>query len=209
MPADADNEKCPLVLVSGAPATGKTTLATLLAQRLRLPLLAKDELKEVLYDTLGAPDPQASRRLASPAYEILWMVLGRLLDAGVGAVVESNFYRGFSEPKLSPFIARTRAVLIHCHTERDNAVRRYAERFKRGERHPAHFDGMQTERIVANIDGGSFRPLELPVPTLVVDTTAGYSPDLDTLLAFIQQATGADAPLLTCAANPSQSAPGA
>lgn len=179
----------PLVIVSGAPASGKTTLATTLARELRLPLLAKDELKEVLFDTLGAPDVETARRLAGPAYEVLWTILGRLLDAGVGAVVESNFYRGFSEAQLQPFVDRARAVLIHCHAPRDVLAQRYAERFQRGERHPAHFDGDQIERLLANLDAGSFGPLALDVPTRVVDTTADYIPSLPEILEFIHQHT--------------------
>ena len=52
-----------IVLVNGAPASGKTTLSRRLAGDLGLPLLAKDAIKEVLYDTLGAPDRARSREL--------------------------------------------------------------------------------------------------------------------------------------------------
>ena len=41
-----------LVVVSGMPSSGKTTVAEELARRLRLPLIAKDAIKESLYETL-------------------------------------------------------------------------------------------------------------------------------------------------------------
>jgi predicted kinase len=184
----------PLIIVSGAPGSGKSTLATLLAKELHLPLLCKDELKEVHFDTLGAPDPETARKLGPPAYEILWAVLRRLLDAGGGGVIESNFYRGWSEEKLRPFVARTRAVLVHCHASRENIRRRYVERSQRGERHPAHFDGAQVERLLANIDNGAYEPLDLDVRAIVVDTSDGYVPALDVLLALIRRETKAGPP---------------
>jgi len=36
---------------------------------------------------------------------------------------------------------RPRAAVVHCHVSRENIRRRNVERFHRGERHPAHFDG--------------------------------------------------------------------
>jgi predicted ATPase len=42
-----------LVLVTGPPGSGKTTLAVPLARRLELPLIAKDTIKEALFDALG------------------------------------------------------------------------------------------------------------------------------------------------------------
>ncbi len=39
--------------MNGPPASGKTTLASILAQRLKLPLFSKDQLKELLFEILG------------------------------------------------------------------------------------------------------------------------------------------------------------
>jgi adenylate kinase family enzyme len=43
-----------LLIVTGPPGVGKTTVAEALAPRLGLPLLAKDDLKETLHDASEA-----------------------------------------------------------------------------------------------------------------------------------------------------------
>jgi predicted kinase len=45
-----------VVLVSGAPGSGKTSLAAPLAAELGCALLGKDRIKETLHDALGAPE---------------------------------------------------------------------------------------------------------------------------------------------------------
>lgn len=55
------------VLVTGPPASGKTTLSTTLAQELGLPRLAKDTIKRGLLQVLEAPDVAGSRTIGAAA----------------------------------------------------------------------------------------------------------------------------------------------
>ena len=62
-----------VVLVSGAPASGKTSLAEPLAAALDFPLVSEDFIKETLLDSLdGATGDQLwSRRLGTAAGEVV------------------------------------------------------------------------------------------------------------------------------------------
>ena len=42
-----------LILVSGIPASGKSTMAAYLSEKLDIPMYSKDRIKELLYDTVG------------------------------------------------------------------------------------------------------------------------------------------------------------
>ncbi|MDQ1604330.1 MAG: hypothetical protein QOE01_2175 [Actinomycetota bacterium] len=119
------------VLVSGPPASGKTTLARQLAPLLGLPLLAKDTLKESMFDSLGASDLEQSRRLGRCAVDAL-LALARVSG---GAVLEAPWY-----PDRAGELADLpgRVVEVFCRVDRETARRRHAGR---RDRHPGHFDG--------------------------------------------------------------------
>ena len=73
------------------PGTGKTTLAQRLAEDLRLPLISKDRIKEILFDTLGWSDREWSRKLGAATMELLYSYMEIELAAGRSFVVECNF----------------------------------------------------------------------------------------------------------------------
>ena len=63
------------VVVSGPPASGKSSLAPALAAELDLPLLAKDVIKDALVEVLDAPDLPRSRELGRAAVHVLLAAL--------------------------------------------------------------------------------------------------------------------------------------
>lgn len=59
-----------LVIVLGAPGAGKTTLARRIAAEIGWPLLVRDDIKEILFDTLGWSDRQWSRKLGGASWRM-------------------------------------------------------------------------------------------------------------------------------------------
>ncbi len=181
----------PLVLVHGAPATGKSTLARRIAGPLRLPLLSRDALKEAMADRTPFESLAESERFGLASVGVFYAVARELLAAGTGVVLDNVFSRGVVEADLRPLLIASRAVQLYCTLPLPEVQRRYAARYERGERHPCHFDGERLAHVRSGerrIDWSRFAPLDLDLPTLRVDTTDGYVPDLDAVLAFIRDA---------------------
>jgi len=73
-----------LIVVTGLPATGKSTLARELARLLQAPLVGKDMIKEPLLDVLGADDERHSRLLSTASFAILFSLARELLAPLLG-----------------------------------------------------------------------------------------------------------------------------
>lgn len=69
-----------LFAMKGHPASGKSAVAHALAQHLRIPLIDKDDIKDVILDLPGANDL---------AYEIMWQVAATQLALGQSVIAVS------------------------------------------------------------------------------------------------------------------------
>jgi predicted kinase/diadenosine tetraphosphate (Ap4A) HIT family hydrolase len=174
-----------LVIVGGAPATGKTTLAHALGGSLGLAVITKDDIKEALAAPFETGDRDWSRQLGVAAYGALYAVAERILSAGAGLVLESNFRRAESEPPLRALAGLAPTVVILCRTPDALRRRRFEERAGRG-RHRVHVDSAVLDEW--NDDDSVFL-IDIGTPRLSVDTTDGYTPDLEHVVAFARSAT--------------------
>ena len=75
------------VIVSGPPASGKSTLAPQVASALGLPLIAKDTIKDALMSVLDVPDVEASRQVGRASVKAMLAVAAQ---SPIGAVIESK-----------------------------------------------------------------------------------------------------------------------
>jgi predicted kinase len=160
-----------IILVHGPPGSGKTTVARALASELKLPLFAKDDVKEALYESLGTGDADWSRRLGGAAYELLFLVAGAELAAGRSLVLEGNFVAGAAELTLAA-LPPHRVVQVYCDAPEKVLLERYLAR----DRHPGHLDLERAEEVRENIRAGRHRPLELDARLIQLDTTSAVDP---------------------------------
>ena len=150
------------VLVSGPPASGKSTLAPAIASHLGLPLVAKDAIKDALMAVSAPADVDESRAAGRAAVAVMFAVAA---DAPAGAVLESVFYRSRAIEDVRALPGRLVEVFCRC----DPAVAMARYRARQGTRHQGHFDRDRTEdelrhpEIVEPVAGGW--------PVLVVNTS--------------------------------------
>lgn len=123
-----------VVLVSGAPGAGKTTLAAPLATSLQLPLLSKDVIKERLYDSLPVPPTDRftwSRQIGATSMELLWT----LAAYAPAVVLEANF-RPKSEYERQRLRDLHRPIVeVYCDCPPELAIDRYARRASSPQHH--------------------------------------------------------------------------
>ena len=171
-----------VVVVTGPPASGKSTIARELAAALPAPLLAKDPVKEALFDALGTGEAEWSKKLGIATYAILFLSLEQEVAAGRSCVLEANFDHNEASAQLAAIQLRQpfRALQIVCTASREALIERFVSRA--GSRHPGHIDDERLEDVVESIDAGRWRALELDGETIELDTTDWSTVDVDALV---------------------------
>ncbi|MDE5698920.1 MAG: AAA family ATPase [Lachnospiraceae bacterium] len=79
------------ILVAGMPAAGKSTMAEAISERLKLPVISKDGIKELLFDNVGFQSRAEKVNLGIASMEIMYYAAGQLMKAGQPFILENNF----------------------------------------------------------------------------------------------------------------------
>ena len=182
-----------LLLISGPPGAGKTTLGNQIAHDLKIPFFNKDGIKEALFDTLGWRDREWSRQLGIASALLLFHCIERQLEAGQSVVAESAYHAAYDAPRVRALQEQfhCQVLEVHCTAATDVLLARFLERAQSSQRHPGHGEQAQIEELRTNLLTGVYRLLGEDGAALIVDTTDLARLDYHSLLQTIRSAISA------------------
>lgn len=163
-----------VILVVGRPASGKTTISRLIADEWKLPVIAKDTIKEILFDSLGTGNRAWSASLGTAAFALLDHVIELQLRTGEPFLVDAAYNAAFEDAKFQAWQDHFgfTALQVHCTASNDELMRRFVRRVEDGSRHPGHADGEWVDGFRESLSDGRADVLDLRGKVFEYDSQA-------------------------------------
>lgn len=164
-----------IIIITGMPGTGKTTLGRKLSDKYNLPFISKDALKERMFDTLGWNDKAWSLKLSAASHRIMDYLIYEELKAGHSIIIESNFKEEIDSERFRFIQEQTGCALVQvlCWAKGEVAYERFVKRIDTAERHSGHVEELPLEQIKEDFitADGKDTPLKINGTTAELDTS--------------------------------------
>lgn len=125
--------------MTGIPAAGKSTMAKVMSEKLKLPVISKDTVKELLFDNVGFQSRTEKVKLGIASMEIMYYVASQLMKAGQPFILENNFEYS-SEQGMKSLLEKYQYSVLTITLTGDYKViyQRFLERENSPDRHRGH-----------------------------------------------------------------------
>ena len=171
-----------LIVVTGRPGSGKTTLARALATAIHCPLFSRDEFKEGFVRAAGSSHAELGPEVNSEIYETFFQAVEWMLAKGISLIAEAAFQHSVWFPKLEPLRGVSELFVVICCVDSRVASERFIARgLADPDRQRFHGDRVDG----SGLPSAGYEPPKLAVPTLRVDTSDGYDPPIEEIAAFL------------------------
>jgi predicted kinase len=191
--AGAAGDRPRVVLITGAPGSGKTTLGVELSAALRLPFIARDDVRSGLFFTAGAWGPHPGPVPTSDeSVEAFLRIVEGMLAQGVSCIAEYVVRRARpADLRRLTSAADCVVLLTECRDHEERFARRTrADRLLN--RRPvldtlgyATIDDHARDAVARMRAVAETMRVDFGLPTLRVTTDAGYRPEIDAIVDFV------------------------
>lgn len=188
------------ILVTGIPASGKSTIAEFLSHALRLPMISKDRIKEDLYDLIGFQSREEKVQLGIASMNIMYHVAEQLMKGSQPFLLENNFEK-ISEKGLFTLLEKYdyQAITVTLTGDYRTIYQRFLERNESPKRHRGHVvndcypekerkkepEPIPYKRFVEGITMRGMDSFTANGPRIVLDTTDFDTVDMEELVRNI------------------------
>lgn len=189
------------ILVTGIPASGKSTMARFLAEAFGLPVISKDRIKECMYDTIGFRSREEKVKLGTASMQIMYDLAEELMRSARPFILENNF-ENVSKEGLLTILEKYeyKAITVTLTGDYKIIYQRFLERNRDPGRHPGHvvndcYPGSKEinspvqisyERFVEGITQRGMDSFTANGPQVILDTTDFGRLDREDLVRRIQ-----------------------
>lgn len=114
-------------------------MAKVISEKLKLPVISKDTIKELLFDNVGFQSRAEKVKLGIASMEIMYYVAGQLMKAGQAFILENNFEYS-SEQGMKSLLEKYQYSVLTITLTGDYKViyQRFLERENSPDRHRGH-----------------------------------------------------------------------
>lgn len=131
-----------LILLSGLPASGKSTIGNTISRKFNFPLIEKDMIKEILADSMHQFSKEDSIKFGKASRELSYKIIEKLLTRNISCILEGNFYPERDDKLFQKIQSKSNCIILQIlvKTEKKILINRFKNRFINGERHKIHLE---------------------------------------------------------------------